>query len=134
MKKYRRNNEETRIRDKEIRPLLTGLGWLVEVTHGNKFMKGFPDLYLSHHKHGIRWVDVKVEGKYEFTAAQRLKWPLWHQHGSGVWIMTAGTHEQYKRLWEPPNWRDYWKPKYGDPFDQLDIEELLKTIEEDEYD
>lgn len=129
-RQYSRNSEEKRIRDKEIRPLLTGLGWLVEVTHSTKYFKGFPDLFLGHPQYGQRWVDVKVEGKYEYTAAQRDKWPRWHLHGVGIWIMTAGTHEQYERLWKPPNWLDYWKSKYGDPFNQPDLEDLLNTIDD----
>jgi hypothetical protein len=112
---------------------LKGLGWLVEVTHGNKYMKGFPDLYLAHPRHGQRWVDVKVEDKYEYTDAQRDKWPMWHTFGVGIWIMTAGTHSQYRRLFNPPNWLDYWKSKYGDPFSTLDLEAILKTIDV-EYD
>lgn len=130
MAKYGRNNEETRIRDKEIRPRLAGLGWLVEVTHGNKFMKGFPDLYLAHPDYGTRWVDVKVEGSYEYTKAQRQKWPIWHTFKIGIWIMTGADDAQIERLFNPPNWLDYWKPKYGDPFAKLDIIELLNSIED----
>ena len=128
--KYGRNSEEKRIRDKEIRPMLEGLGWLVEVTHGGQYMKGFPDLYLSHRRFGIRWVDVKVEGKYEYTQAQRDKWPRWHVFGSGVWIMIGATQDQYECLFKPPNWLDYWKPKYGDPFESFDLEALLNTIDD----
>lgn len=131
-KLYKRNDEEKRIRDKLIRPMLEGLGWLVEVTHGSQFMKGFPDLYLSHPKQGIRWVDVKVEGDYEFTTAQRHKWPIWHQFGTGIWIMTDATPTQYKRLFDVPNWLDYWKPRYGDPFKKFDLDALLDTIEDTE--
>ena len=130
-KSYGRNEEEKRIRDKEIRPMLTGLGWLVEVTHGSQYMKGFPDLYLRQIRFGIRWVDVKVEGRYEYTRAQRDKWPRWHLSGSGVWILTGATQDQYERLFKPPNWQDYWKPRYGDPFETFDLESLLNTIEED---
>lgn len=129
-KTYKRNEEEKRIRDKEIRPLLKDLGWWVEVTHGNKYMRGFPDLYLTHPRHGIRWVDVKVEGDYEYTDAQRDKWPIWHTFGTGIWIMTAGTLEQVERLFKAPNWLDYWKPRYGDPFKGSDLEELLSMIDD----
>lgn len=110
--------------------MLEGLGWLVEVTHGSKFQKGFPDLYLSHPKHGARWVDVKVEGDYDYTQAQRDKWPRWHTHGTGIWIMTGATQDQYERLFKQPNWQDYWKPRYGDPFKEFSLDELLDTIEE----
>lgn len=130
-KQYKRKNQEKQIRDKEIRPLLEGLGWLVELTHGNRYMSGFPDLYLSHMQFGIRWVDVKVENDYEFTLAQRRKWPKWHQHGSGIWIMTAATQEQYELLFKPPNWINFWKKKYGDPMKEFDLDTLLNTISEE---
>jgi hypothetical protein len=128
-KAYKRKNREQQIRDKEIRPMLKDLGWLVEVTHGNRFMKGFPDLYLMHPEFSSRWVDVKVEGDYEYTEAQRKKWPRWHKHGTGIWIMTGASQDQYERLFKPPNWLDYWKPRYGDPFKEFDLDELLDTIE-----
>jgi hypothetical protein len=108
--------------------MLEGLGWWVEVTHGNRFMSGFPDLYLTHPDHGARWVDVKVEGKYEYTEAQRKKWPIWHRFGTGIWIMTRGNQEQYEWLFNEPNWLDYWKKRYGDPFKAVDLETLLDSI------
>ena len=110
--------------------MLQGLGWMVEITHGGQFQRGFPDLYISHPEHGPRWIDTKVEGDYDYTDAQRLKWPVWHQHGTGIYIITAATLEQYERLWQPPNWLDYWKPRYGDPWKQFDLDELLNSIEE----
>ncbi len=127
-KQYKRSDRERQIRDNEIRPMLKGLGWLVEVTHGNKFSSGLPDLFLAHPQHGLRWVDVKVEGKYSYTKAQIAKWPVWHLHGAGVWIMTGATEDQYQRLWKPPNWQDYWKASYGDPFKPTNMDELLDTI------
>ncbi len=129
-KKYRRNNEETRIRDKLIRPGLEGLGWLVEVMHCSQYQKGVPDLYLSHPKHGTRWVDVKVAGKYEFTKAQRDKWPRWRKYGTGVWIMTDWNSVQYELLFDTPNFIKFWKPKYGDPLKEFDIEDILGDLDE----
>ena len=110
-----------------LKKFLRARGWLVEQTHGNLFQQGFPDLYISHTKLGQRWIDCKVDGQYEFTVAQRRKWPIWDQHGIGIWILTGATQDQYDRLFAAPNWRDYWKPKYGIP----DIEELLREIDEE---
>jgi hypothetical protein len=97
---------EAKIRQ-EIKQFLTLRGWLVEITHGNAFQFGFPDLYLAHPKWGTRWVDVKRPAKYSLTKAQRLKWPIWEQYNIGIWILTAANDEQYLRLFGPPNWRDY---------------------------
>lgn len=110
--------------------MLRSLGWWVEITHGNQFTRGFPDLYLTHTEHGIRWVDTKVEGNYDFTEAQRQKWPIWHKHGTGIWILTDATLDQVDRLFQAPNWLDYWKDRYGDPWKEFDLDELLDTIEE----
>ncbi len=90
-------------------------GWLVEVMHGNAFQKGIPDLYLFHPRFGPRWVDVKVPGKYSFTKAQRLKWPLWDHYGLGIWILTAANQEEYDKLMAPANWSDYWKESWALP-------------------
>lgn len=105
-------------------------GWLVERTHGNLFQQGFPDLYLSHPRWGQRWVDVKVEGAYEFTKAQRQKWPIWDRFGIGIWILTGASQDDYDKLFKPPNWRSYWKPKYGDPDQPFDLEELLSQLDD----
>ena len=130
-KTYKRKQEEKRIGDELIRPSLRDLGWHVEVTHSTHLFKGFPDLYLMHPRMGQRWVDVKVEGDYEFTDAQRDKWPRWYKFGTGVWIMTDWSQDQYEKLFKPCNFMDYWKPKYGDPFKEFDLIELLDTIEEE---
>lgn len=88
-------------------------GWYVENTHGNAFQKGFPDMYCIHVDYGARWIDTKVPGKNSLTKAQRLKWPLWEANGGQIWILTAATEEEYRKLWLPPNWREFWKPSYG---------------------
>lgn len=101
--------------------------WLVEATHGNAYQKGFPDLYAAHVRHGQRWIDCKVEGKYSFTKAQILKWPQFEAKGIGIWILTGATEEQYDRLFRPPNMRDYWKARYGE---LTDIDQLLRDLKD----
>lgn len=86
--------------------------WVVEVTNGNIYQVGFPDLFLVHKKYGTRWVDVKNPERYTFTPAQKLKWPLWHEHGVGIWILTAATADEYDKLFAEPNWKAYWKPQW----------------------
>ena len=101
--------------------------WLVEPTHGNLIQKGFPDLFCHHIRWQSRWIDVKVPGQYEFTKHQKLKWPKWESHGVGIWILTAATEEEYDKLFDPPNWRKYWKDRYGE---LPDINEMLRKLNE----
>ena len=106
---------------------LQNRGWLVEVTQGNMFQKGFPDLYIAHKDHGQRWIDVKNPVEYTFTKAQRRKWPIWERHNVGIWILTAATKEEYDKLWKPPNMRHYWKSKWDlEPT----VDEILDEFED----
>lgn len=117
---------EWKIQRKLIR-YLRARKWLVEVTQGNLFQQGFPDLYIAHVDHGQRWIDVKNPVSYTFTKAQRGKWPIWEKHGIGIWILVAPIEEEYDKLWQPPNWRKYWKPKWDlEPT----VDELLDELEE----
>lgn len=111
---------------RRLKAFLKTRGWMVRQTHGNLFQVGFPDLFISHLRWGQRWIDCKVEGRYEFTKAQRREWPVWDAAGTGIWILTDATQEEYDKLFKPPNWRDYWKSSYGIP----DIEDLLREIDE----
>ena len=132
-RKYGRSRPEDKVRD-AIRDLLDGLGWRSHIMHGNAYQYGIPDLYVIHREYGTRWIDAKVEGRYNFTKHQKNLWPIWHfQYKVGIWILTAGTMEQYDLLFQAPNWLDYWKDSWGDPRNYLegpDIDSILDTIEE----
>jgi hypothetical protein len=110
---------------RRLKTFLKTRGWMVEQTHGNLFQDGFPDLLIAHPRWGQRWIDCKVEGRYQFTKAQRRKWPIWDRFGIGIWILTDATQEEYDKLFQPPNWKDYWKDSYG----VTDIEELLQELD-----
>lgn len=131
-KKYGRERPEEKVRD-AIRDRLKGHGWQSHIMHGNRFQSGIPDLYTIHPRNGTRWIDAKVEGRYNFTKAQKLVWPLWHfEFNVGIWILTDGSEKQYQRLFKPPNWLDYWKDSWGDPRSYMngpDIDAILDQIE-----
>ena len=108
----------------QIRKYLIDRGWHVERIIGNAFQSGLPDLYAAHPKWGQRWIEVKNEGRYEITKAQRLKFPILAQYGVGVWILVAATEKEYDKLFAEPNWEDYWKDSYG----PVDIDNLLDGL------
>lgn len=85
--------------------------WLVKETHGNIYQYGFPDLWCSHSRYGHRWIEVKNPLKYEFTPAQLDFFPKLCANGSGVWIMVAANEDEYKKLFERPNWYIYLMTK-----------------------
>lgn len=82
-------------------------GWFVKETHGNMFQSGFPDLFATHAKYGSRWIEVKNPGKYSFTNAQLVDFPLFCMNGTGIWILTAANEAEYKKLFQPYNWHFY---------------------------
>jgi hypothetical protein len=101
-----RQKPEEKIRA-AIKVFLEARGWMVEITHGNLYQAGLPDLYCAHARHGSRWVEVKNPEEYKFTAAQKKKFPVFEAHGVGIWVLTAGTEDEFLKLFKPPNWREY---------------------------
>jgi hypothetical protein len=128
-----KHGPEYHIQNKWVK-FLTAKGWHVERLIGNAFQSGIPDLLLMHPEHGIRFVDIKVDGKYSFTAAQKQKWPLWLKFGCGIWILSAKSSEdctkshmveQYERLFKGPNVMDFWKDSW-----HINLDKLLEELDE----
>lgn len=101
-----RKGPEAKIQD-DLVAFLRTREWHVMETHGNEFQMGFPDLYCIHASHRQRWVEVKNPLKYEFTPAQLDNFPIIDRRSSGIWILTAATEEEYKKLFGPPNWYQF---------------------------
>lgn len=83
--------------------------WFVKETHGNMYQNGLPDLFATHRTFGGRWIEVKNPLKYAFTPAQLECFPKMVAFGTGVWIMTAATDYEYRKLNRPCNWHTYLK-------------------------
>jgi len=106
LKKYGSQRPEAKIQA-AIREMLGNLGWFVKQTHGNAYAEGWPDLFACHPTYGQRWIEVKLpemKGSV-FTEAQLRDFPLFCNHGSGVWVLTGATDVQYQLLFRPSN---YW--------------------------
>jgi len=70
---------------KRIREILQAAGWYVIKMHGNIFQAGFPDLYATHERYGVRLIEVKE--KLRFTKAQKTVFNLLRKNGSPVYIV-----------------------------------------------
>lgn len=81
-------------------------GWYVKKVHGSMYQSGFPDLYCTHKKHGIRWIEVKLpnmEGS-RWTKDQLADFPKLADNGTPIWVLTAATEYEYRKLFGPDNW------------------------------
>ncbi len=92
-----------------IELMLRGKGWFVKSTHGNMFQSGFPDLWCTHSRYGARWVEVKLPNMKgsKYTAAQLEDFPKICANGSGVWVLTGISDDEYNKLFKPHNWYQY---------------------------
>jgi len=96
---------------------LQSRGWYVEIMHGSLYQSGIPDLFCTHKIHGQRWIEVKLPGMQGsmFTKQQEDKFPKLSNNGAGVWILTAATDVEYKKLFLSDsngklvdNWMEYF--------------------------
>jgi len=102
--KKRREFPEKKI-ERDIIDFLRAREWFVKNMHGNAMQQGIPDLYATHATYGARWIEVKYAKKYRFTAAQIRYFPQFAANGAGIWILTAATESEYRKLWADPNWQ-----------------------------
>lgn len=123
--KFRNKHGPEFVIQREFIRYLKDRDWQVERMIGNALQFGIPDLYIGHYHYGTRWVDLKNPVAYEFTRQQRIKWPQWEKKRIGVWIIVAATDDEYHKLFLPPNFRDYWKPKYDQ---EPTIDDLLDEL------
>ena len=120
---------ESRIQ-RELVEFLRARGWHVERMLADAFQNGIPDLYAFHREHGHRWIEVKRPSGYSFTRRQRQRFPQWDAAGIGIWILTAASESEYKRLFGPSNWRSYWRDSMALP-DRAAIDAMLDELNEE---
>lgn len=102
-------NPESKIYE-DLKDHLEYHGWFVQNIHGNKFQNGLPDMFISHHKHGGKWVELKTPARARekfggLNDAQLKKFPKMCNAGCQIYILTRV--EDWTRLFGPPNWRAY---------------------------
>lgn len=97
---------ESSIQDR-VREFLRLRGWKTFRLHGNAFQKGLPDLYAAHPLHGPRWIEIKRPKDYKFTQHQKRVFPELESAGEKIWILVDATMNEYMKLFEAPNWREY---------------------------
>jgi len=104
---------------RRVKAELIAAGWHVEVLSCNAYQKGIPDLYAFQKFYSEtgdgevhRWIDVKRPKGGTLTKHQVQKWSAWEKIGLGVWILTGQEEDFELVLSSPPNWREWWKPRY----------------------
>lgn len=107
-KSPRGKRPEALVQDAVIK-LLRNYGWYVKVMIGNAFQSGVPDLFATHSRYGARWIEIKLPNMKgsRFTAAQLEEYPKLCANGSGVWILTSDSDEEYQKLFKKFNWYLY---------------------------
>jgi hypothetical protein len=123
------SSPEKTLQNNHIVPFLEVHGWLVEVMHASYALKGIPDLYCWHQ--GLvtfRWIDVKLPKGSDLTKAQCQKWTDWEKRDLGIWIMKEASEEEYLKLFEPPNWREMWRPRHEKYV--RDVKEILDELDD----
>lgn len=93
--------------------MLEKRGWVVRVMHASVYLNGFPDLYCMHKTHGTRWVEVKLPNMVgsKFTDEQRKWFPIMSCNGAPIHILTSDSESEYKKLFQPENWFEYFMLK-----------------------
>lgn len=94
----------------ELTKFLQVRAWIVRTMHASALLDGFPDLYCTHAKFRSRWVEVKLPGmdQSSFTRAQREWFPKMSANGSPIWILTGANEQEYRKLFGPENWFEYF--------------------------
>lgn len=88
---------------------LEARGWFVKPVPSTAKSAGWPDLYCFHIMHNERWVEIKkpnMEGS-RFTRYQIREFARMVRAGVGIWILTAATDSEYKKLFRPQNYSSY---------------------------
>jgi hypothetical protein len=104
--------KESIIQDNIIRKLRY-LEWFCKSTHGNLYQSGFPDIFAAHIRYGIRWIECKQpdETRSTFTPAQLETFPKMEAAGVGIWILVGDSDQEYSKLFQTANWRQYYMKK-----------------------
>lgn len=81
--------------------------------HASDVLFGMPDLYCTHIKYGMRWIEVKLPDMKgsRWTNAQREWFYKLGSNGTHIYILTAATEGEYKKLFGPDNWLEYFMLK-----------------------
>lgn len=107
-KDFKRNQPELKLRNK-IREKLILEGWYVKIIHGNAYQSGLPDLYATHSRYGMRWIEVKLPNMKgsKFTPTQEIEFPKLSANGTPIYILTSDSDEEIRKLNGRQNWMQY---------------------------
>ena len=97
----------------DIMKMMRHKGWLVRKMHGDANNNGWPDLYCTHSKYGIRWVEVKLPDMKgsRWTQAQKEWFPKMQANGTRIWVLTGDSEDEYRKLFADANFYFYYLRK-----------------------
>ena len=93
---------------KRLKTLMQRAGWEIDKTHGNVYMKGWPDYYAAHKRFGTRWIETKASGTGQLSLGQIEFFNRWTRAGVGIWVLRD--EKDYPWLFERPNWHLWIDP------------------------
>lgn len=109
----RRPEETEHAIQERLRRVLAAAGWtIVEKTHGDQLMAGWPDLYAFNPVRNLhRWIEVKRPSRRGrkgcFEPAQLVRFAKWEAAGLPVYVM--GDTDLSLLYRDKGNWRE-WLP------------------------
>lgn len=91
----------------KIKKYLEDRGWNVTIITASLYLKGMPDLYITHRYYRGKWVEVKQGNNWKFTKEQKIKFPELLGKGTPIWIMFGADEQNYNLLHKECN-APYW--------------------------
>lgn len=80
-------------------------GWVTVKIPGGRFLQGFPDIFATHRKYGIRLIETKVPVRGKLSDSQIAMIRKLAAHGTKVYVL----HDErdYDKLFLEPNWLSF---------------------------
>lgn len=90
---------------KRLRQYMAVREWYTVKIPGGRFLSGFPDIYATHHRFGIRLIETKIPIGGKLSDSQIAMFRKLARHGSKIYVLHDETN--YDMLFGDPNWLSF---------------------------